>query len=274
MKPDQKLLEKASYITRALVKDAGDQVLAGWRQEREVEYKDVRDVVTKYDRWVEWTLVKQLKKSFPEHSFQGEETKPVKRTSDYEWFIDPIDGTKYFAEDIPLFAVSVGLCFKGKPVLGVVYNPISNQMYWGFTGSGVNLNYKKVKPHRFEEKERLVLYTEMSDLKKPEKKGEIAWVSQKHLDLSHAFYRVRSFGCSSLALSWVCTGGLDGFIDLTGGSFFYDLAGGLALINASGGVYKEIDLGLTDKRLIATPNRKIFNWIKEILLSPTQTPKS
>lgn len=267
MAPDHDFLEKASYITRALVKDAGDRVLEGWRHEREVEYKDVRDVVTKYDRWVERTLIKQLRRNFPKHSFRGEETKPIKQHSDYEWFIDPIDGTKYFATDIPLFAVSVGLVFKREPVLGVIYNPISDQMYWGFKGgNGVYANYKKLNPKRFEEKERLIVYAEMANLKAIGSRSEIDWVSQKYLDLSQSFYRVRTFGCSSLALSWTCAGGLDCFIDLTGRINFYDIAGGLALVGASGGTYEEIDVGLTKKRLIAAPNKKILNWAKEILL--------
>lgn len=266
MKLDQKFLESASYVTRALVKDAGDQLLEGWRRERETEYKDVRDVVTKYDLWIEKYLIEKLRRSFPEHSFRGEETEPTEQKSDYEWFIDPIDGTKYFAADIPLFSTSVGLLFKNAPVLGVIYNPISNQMYWGFKGGGVHLNHRELEPERFDEKGRLIVYVDVPNLERIKDKSEIAWLSQKYLDLARNFYRVRTFGCGSLALSWVCAGGLDCYIDLTGEVNFYDVAGGLALINASGGVYEEFDVGLPKKRLIAAPNKRIFGWAKETLL--------
>ena len=107
------------------------------------------DVVTVYDKKVEDLLIAGLQKAFPETKFIGEEgtaennSEPV-LTNAPTWIIDPIDGTTNFIHRIPHWCISVGLAINRELVVGIVYNPIANEMYSAWKGHGAYLNGKRI----------------------------------------------------------------------------------------------------------------------------------
>ena len=78
---------------------------------------------------IESLIIKGIHKSYPDHNILSEEIGDMKKDSDYLWVIDPIDGTKNFLKDIPLFTVSIALQYKDEIVLGVVFNPSTHHLY-------------------------------------------------------------------------------------------------------------------------------------------------
>lgn len=256
-------LYQTTHLARSIVKEAGDQLNLDWKLAKETMKKDPRDLATQYDLIVEKQITTTLTKLFPDHSFYGEELTREQHQSDYAWYIDPIDGTKYFASEIPLFSVSLGLTFKEKPVLGVVYNPISNQMYSGFVGGQATLNYNEMKTSEKRPLNEAIVY---ADLSKFEQFGaeEQNLINERYFAITKKVYRVRAFGCGSLALCWIASGGFDAFIDFTGKTKVYDVCAGLAILEAAGGAHEYVSSN-GDKRLLAASNKAMLAELKQML---------
>ncbi|MGA0163675.1 MAG: inositol monophosphatase family protein [Bdellovibrionota bacterium] len=117
--------------------------------------------VTIADRNSELEIRRMIKKHFPSHEIFGEEFGREKnRDSEFEWIIDPIDGTLQFIRGLPFWGSVLGLCYQGRPVVGVIHHPILNLSIWGSQGAGAFANGKKVKCRKTTHLDRsLVLYS-------------------------------------------------------------------------------------------------------------------
>lgn len=134
-------------VAIAAAKDAG-KILMSYFGNVTTEFKnegfDVGSIVTKADRESEDVIVSIVKSQFPEHGIYGEEGTDYQPDADYLWYIDPLDGTSNFVRKIPLFGVSIGIVFKGRPVCGVLYFPAINLLVEAEIGKGALANGKKI----------------------------------------------------------------------------------------------------------------------------------
>jgi len=105
------------------------------------------DLVTDTDKECERLIISHLSSKFPNHKFIGEETsfedKDTEITDDYTWVIDPLDGTTNFVHSYYFVTVSIGLIYKQKPIVGVIYNPILDRLYSAYENGGAFCNGKK-----------------------------------------------------------------------------------------------------------------------------------
>jgi fructose-1,6-bisphosphatase/inositol monophosphatase family enzyme len=108
-----------------------------------VREKAVNDFVSEVDREAEQAVIRTLREAYPSHSILAEES-GASGESEYQWIIDPLDGTTNFAHGYPCFAVSIGLAEHGEPVAGVVFNPVSGEMFTAARGEGAYLNGKRI----------------------------------------------------------------------------------------------------------------------------------
>ena len=123
---DRQVLVAAEAVCVEAIREAGAVLLSYFRQPLKVEFKEKgqQSPVTAADRQSEELLRQALRRAFPDHGIIGEEAEDaIHPEADYLWFLDPLDGTANFAAGFPAFAVSMGLCFRGVPVLGVVAVP-------------------------------------------------------------------------------------------------------------------------------------------------------
>src|SRR3989344_3144236 len=106
--------------------------------------KEDKSILTKVDKEAEDVIKKIILNAFPHHSILGEETGMTQNENENIWYIDPIDGTRNFANHIPLFAVSIALFSKDSLFLGVVYNPATRSLFYAQAGKGAYLNNKRI----------------------------------------------------------------------------------------------------------------------------------
>ena len=106
--------------------------------------KGHNDYVSEADQQAEIIIKETLIKAYPAYKITAEESGSNDIESEYEWFVDPLDGTTNFIHGIPQFAVSIGLCKEGKPVLGVIYDPFKNELFCAEKGKGALMNDKKI----------------------------------------------------------------------------------------------------------------------------------
>lgn len=201
---------KAVEFAKTLAQDKGDFLLSKWNDIGELEYHGNVDFSTKYDKQVEQEIHDQIMQKFPDHGFWGEEDEALHNIgSDFIWYVDPIDGTKYFGHEVPFFTTTIGLEYKGEPVLGVVYNPVSKQIYWAAKGSGAFLNERLIQLKDIYKLENAMLSLDPGGT---DNKWEAKMIAKFH----ERIYRTRVFGNSTLSICWSLNGPLSGYVDLCG----------------------------------------------------------
>ena len=112
---------------------------------RHIRQKGAIDLVTEFDVRSEEVIISALQKEFPEHAILAEESGHGMTVSEYQWVIDPLDGTTNFAHGIPIFSVTMSLMKNNSPVVGVVYDPLRDEMFSVEVGQGATLNDQRIQ---------------------------------------------------------------------------------------------------------------------------------
>lgn len=250
---------KAHYeLACQLAREAGKLALQYWDKLEVAVTKEAQDIATNADLAIEDLLVKEIKKVYPEHNFLTEEHNSLDQKSDYTWVVDPIDGTKNYFRKIPIFCVAIALRYHGEEVLGVVFNPATNEFFGSYQGGGAYLNEQKLEVSSENSLDKAFLYVELpNSTKAPEIYAKMNASLQK---LQPSCYKIRSLGSAELALAYVASGAFDAYVDLSLTTKDWDWAAGAALVREAEGVYRELAGGI---RLGG--NKKLLQAIEEIL---------
>ena len=128
-----------------VAKQSGKSLMKNYGKVKFVKVKDKLSYVTNADLESEKIILSAIRKKYPNHDIISEESGKLNKKSDYRWYIDPLDGTHNYINKIPLFGVSIGLEFKNKMILGVIYLPYFNELYVAEKGKGSFMNGKKIK---------------------------------------------------------------------------------------------------------------------------------
>lgn len=183
-------------------------------------------LVTEADIQSEKRIIEKIGNKFPEHSILSEEAGEIKRHSDFNWIIDPLDGTNNFVYQFPHFGVSIALEYRSEVILGVVYLPFFNELYVAEKNKGASMNNKPISVSKRELNDALMIYE--SELYFNNKKP------LKNLDkLIDSVFTTRIFGAPSLGLVSVASGKADIYIlfavepgDIAAGGLIVEEAGG------------------------------------------------
>lgn len=127
-----------------IIREAGNKIRESWNSIQDIQYKSTRDPVTEVDRAVEDFIREKVRTIVPEAGFLVEEGTSDKHDV-YNWSIDPIDGTKYFVHQAPLFVTQLALLKNDVPVMGIIYNPISDQLFSASQGNEATMNGNVLK---------------------------------------------------------------------------------------------------------------------------------
>lgn len=211
------------------------------------------DLVTEADTGSERVILDLIQKEFPKHKTLSEEAglMPLNST-EYLWVVDPLDGTTNFTHQYPMVSVSIGLLYKGQPIVGVVYNPIFNEMFCGAKGMGATLNEEVLHVSEVDALDKSLLGTGFAY----DRKQTTDTNYHEFCHLTHRSQGVRRSGSAALDLSYVAAGRLDGFWER--GLKPWDMAAGIILIEEAGGRVSNYDVGPLDLysgRILATNGR-------------------
>lgn len=207
---------------------AGDVLRKSFGSSLDVQFKGPIDLVTEVDVESEKTVVRVLREAFPSYGFLTEESGHSGSVSDARWIIDPLDGTTNYTHALPLFAVSIALEVKGKLSVGVVYNPISGEMFAAEAGGGATLNGQLIHVSSQGQLRRSLIVTGIP--------YEASYLDDS-LRLWDRFVRtsqgVRRLGSAALDLCWTAMGRFDGYYER--GIHSYDIAAGCLILEEAGG---------------------------------------
>src|SRR5512143_1195337 len=123
-----------------LAKHAGEILRAGYEKEHQVAYKGVIDLVTEVDRASEEYLLAEINRRWPGSYILSEESGVTAGNQEHAWYVHPLNGTVNYAHGVPFFSVSVAYAHRGVMRLGVVYDPLRDEMFSAERGRGARLN--------------------------------------------------------------------------------------------------------------------------------------
>ena len=166
------------------------------------EFKEDSSLVTLADKESEEIIKKFILEAFPVHSVFGEETGMTKNQDECVWHIDPIDGTRNFANGIPIFGISIAMACKDELILGVIYNPATKSLFYAEKGKGAYLNDIKIHVSS-DDKEQGIVTVSPGSLRENR-----VLLRELYYHLPKMVRSVRDLGCTALELAYVARGGL------------------------------------------------------------------
>ncbi|MCS6781782.1 MAG: inositol monophosphatase family protein [Gloeomargarita sp. SKYBB_i_bin120] len=223
-----------------------------WGKLAEIEEKSYSgDLVTVADRESEAAILEVLQRHFPSHNILAEESgwQQVHPQQDFLWAVDPLDGTTNFAHQYPMFSVSVGLLFQREPVVGVVLDPLRQELFRAAQGLGATCNRQPMRVSRTDTLERSLLVTGFAYDRRETPDNNYA----EFCHLTHRCQGIRRGGSAALDLAYVACGRLDGYWER--GLSPWDIAAGIVLVREAGGLVTAYDGNPVDVfsgRLLAT----------------------
>jgi len=218
--------EQATAATAA--RRAGRLQMERYERLERIVHKSEHDVVTEVDGMSEELIISTIREAYPEDAFLAEESghrhrippagESTPNTSEQRtWIIDPLDGTVNYANGIPIFCVSIGLAVRGRPVVGVVYDPVRDEMFTAQAGLGAQLDGLPISHPPKEKLSDLVISLALPASGWSERERRV----RKRIRVS------RVLGSAALALTYVGNGRFDGFVQAGGLSLWDICAAGL-----------------------------------------------
>lgn len=243
---------------------AGNVIAKGYERRDEIQtmVKSANDYVTNIDKASEAAIIEVIRKSYPEHSIITEESGALEgKDSDIQWVIDPLDGTTNFINGFPHFAVSIAVRVKGRTEVGVVYDPLMNELFTAVRGQGAKLNETRLRVAEKRELQGTILATGFPFKKTALMPTQFAMMSS----LADEVADFRRTGAAALDLCYVAAGRVDAYFEM--GIKAWDVAAGDLIVREAGGLVCDFNAGhqyLTAGHIVAAPARIVKGILAKI----------
>jgi len=214
---------------------AGAVLMEGFGNVRHIQQKGAIDLVTEFDKRSEEVIISAIHQRFPDHAILAEESGHHESISEYQWVIDPLDGTTNFAHGIPIFSVSIGLLRNNSPVAGVVYDPFRNEMFSAELGQGASLNNNPIHVSSRSDLGQAVISTGFPYDLRTNPRNNFDQFVQFQLRTQ----AVRHLASAALDCSWTAMGRLDGYWEFAVKP--WDIGAGALLVREAGGQVTSVD---------------------------------
>ena len=253
--------ERLMIFTKKLAVEAGAILKKRFNRRLDIKFKGRIDPVTEADLKSEKFITDHIIKKYPHHEILTEEGSAVGQKSPYRWIIDPLDGTVNYSHAFPVYCVSIALEYKGEIILGAVYDPQLDELFWARKGAGAYLNRKKI--HISDERvlKRALLATGFA--------YDIGTARRNNLGLFARMAKkaegIRRLGSAALDLCWLAAGRLDGFWELK--LHPWDTAAAKIIVEEAGGKITRFNgekYSIFDKEILAS-NGKLHPALKKVL---------
>jgi myo-inositol-1(or 4)-monophosphatase len=219
-----------------LAANAGEILLSYVGKEMDVQHKSRTDLVTRADHDSENYLIDTIRKAFPDHAINAEESGEWEGAAEHQWYIDPLDGTLNFAHGVPIYCVSIGYAYQGEMALGVVYDPVREEFFCGERGQGAMLNGEPIQVSDETNLIECMLATGFPH--EPDAWGTPADNTANFIRLNQVSQSVRRLGSAALDVAYVAAGRLDGFWQVAINQ--WDVAAGGLIVREAGGLVTDI----------------------------------
>jgi myo-inositol-1(or 4)-monophosphatase len=248
-----------------VARDAGGVLVDRLGRALQVSNKGAIDLVTEADLASEKLIIERIRSHYPRHGILAEESGASEdpknpERAEWKWIIDPLDGTTNYAHGYPCFCVSIGVEREGKLELGVVYDPLRNEVFAAERGRGATLNERPIRVSAVEDLGRAMVCTGF-----PYNVRERPDFARDFSNFTMRAQAVRRDGSAALDLAYIACGRFDGFWE--DGLSPWDLAAGVLLIEEAGGKVTDFHgtaLDIYTQRVLAS-NGLIHEAMRQVL---------
>jgi myo-inositol-1(or 4)-monophosphatase len=251
------MIGAARKAGRSLVRDFGEV------EQPQVSVKGPGNFVSAADHKAEEIIFRELSKARPGYSFLMEERgEVVGDDRSHRWLVDPLDGTTNFLHGVPLFAISIGLEREGQLVAGLIYNPISDELYAAEKGKGAYLNdRRRLRVAARKNLSDALVTTGIPHMGRP---GHLSFRREIKEVIQHVA-GVRRTGSAALDLAWVAAGRFDAYWER--GIKPWDMAAGIVLVREAGGAVSDLSGGtaMFDKGEVLATNSPLHKEFLPLL---------
>jgi myo-inositol-1(or 4)-monophosphatase len=255
----KKELETLTYQSCRLITEVADFIRGeiGKVKSNEIVDKSWNSLVSYVDETAEKQLVEGLKKLLPDSVFLTEEATITREKGDYQWIIDPLDGTTNFLHQLPCFSISVALRYKEETILGIVYEINQRECFYAFKNGGAFLNGKKIEVTKTNELKDSLIATGFPYYDYEQIKSYLNVLE----NLMTSTRGIRRFGSAAVDLAYVACGRFDAFFEYSLNA--WDVAAGAFIVQEAGGQVVDFSGGdnfLFGKEIVAS-NEGIYDDI-------------
>lgn len=232
---------------------------------RQIEFKGEVNIVTEMDKKSEALIMDAIKKAFPGHGILTEESAELKSATGYRWIIDPLDGTTNYSHGFPFFCVSIAFEEDGEVKLGVIYDPMLDELFMAEAGKGATLNGKKINVSKTAKLDKALLATGFPYDLRESKENNLNHFTNFTLKAQ----AIRRAGSAALDLSYLACGRFDGFWEMKLQP--WDTAAAALVVKESGGVLSDFSgepYSIYGKQCLAS-NGLIHQEMLDILMKKT-----
>jgi len=216
-------------FTETVAQQAGAVLREGFGNVRHIQHKGVIDLVTEFDKRSEEVILSAVQREFPDYAVLAEESGRNKIISEFQWVIDPLDGTTNFAHGIPIFSVTISLFRNTSPILGVTYDPLRNEIFSAELGQGATLNHRPIHVSTQVDLEEAVISTGFPYDLRTNPRNNLNQFVQFQLRTR----AVRHLASAALDCAWTAMGRLDGYWEF--GVQPWDIGAGTLIVQEAGG---------------------------------------
>lgn len=268
--PEQ--LEQYLALAVTCAREAGALLLEGFDKQKTIDHKSSAvDWVTEYDRASEKMIVERLTAAFPDHGLMGEEGSRREGKDGYAWYVDPLDGTTNYAHQFPMFAVSIALYKDAQPLVGVVYDPLRDELFTAKAGQGAFLT-KANGTQQLHVSQAQVLATSLLATGFPYDSHTSSHNNATELSF---FVRkaqgIRRAGSAALDMAYVAAGRLDGYWEFK--LFAWDMAAARLIVEEAGGRFTQPDgqpVSMDMQQSACVSNTRIHDEMLAVLAEAAQ----
>ncbi len=250
-----------------MVKDAGVIFKEGYNSKKYIEFKGKKDLVTQYDKNIEKFLIEQFSSTFKDFNIIAEESDNSKIKFKDSIIIDPIDGTTNFVNKVPHCAISIGVYIEKKPYIGIVYNPVLNELYRAEAGGGAYLNDILLEVSDDDNFQTSLIstgfpYTSATN------SDDLNWVIKNLKKILPKCQDIRRLGSASIDLCMVANGVYEGYYEINLKP--WDVGAGMLILQEAGGKVtnaynKPYDM-FNDRCIVASNGKihdKLISYLKD-----------
>ena len=229
--------DKIIQAAREAALKAGRMLRENIGKSSEISYKGTVDLVTNFDTQAQRMIFDHLSSCFPDHDYLAEEGLSQNKGAEFRWIIDPLDGTTNYAHHFPVFTVSIALERKGEVVLGLIYDPMREEMFSAVKGKGSFLNGEGIRVSAVDDLNKSLLATGFPYDIRASKVNNITHFN----NFLTRVQGIRRCGSAAMDLCYVASGRFDGFWELKLSP--WDMAAGALIVQEAGGLISDFQNG-------------------------------
>ena len=230
--------------------------------DKNIKNKELNDIVTDVDLFMEKRIVSFIKEKWPQHSIYSEEIGNDEKNSEYQWLIDPIDGTINFASGLPLFATSIALRYNRNTILGIIFDWSTNDVYYTIKGKGAFCNGKPIYVSKNSLLKNSIISFCLTSHYNQEHIKQVLNVEEKLADKVRGLRLIVS---AAIELAWCASGKLDGCLNVKPSIGLSSAAGKLLVQEAGGKVTNLLGNERNEIDTMLVTNGLIHNEIVSVL---------